>query len=253
MPTLALVVMLAASAAVAGPELVRYRRAALRRRARRHACPFEDDDDVPRPLAVELRDVLGEIAARARMSLLAARGAHRGVSASEGAAPTVIVVADGALRTAALVPLARRIADALGAATCVAPLDRGDLAARAGRLADFVALRRRAAGVPLAVVAYGDGGLVARLATGRVPAGTIARLVTLGAAPVAAAPTAAGTEVVAIYSLHDARAASDAAYDPRAFNVAVRDVGHLRLPFAARVQTLVVEHLAANVADARAS
>jgi hypothetical protein len=256
MTTLALAVTLAAAAAVAAPEIRRYRRAALRRRSRRHACPFEDDDDTPRPLAVELRDVLAEIVARARMGLLAAGGAHRRIAHGAGAgrdAPTVVVVGDGTLGTAGLAPLARRIADAVGAAVCVAPTGRGDLAARAARLADFVTVGRRTARGPLALVAYGDGGLVARLASRRVAAGTIDRLVTLGAAPVACAPAAPDTEVIAIYSLHDARVAADEAYDPRALNVAVRDVGHLRLPFAARVQTLVVEHLAADRAGAHAS
>src|SRR5690349_11006564 len=89
---LASVPLLATLAVVA----VGYGRAAAARRRAREACPFEDDDDVARPLARELADVVREALAVLRAETSGAWNsvppAWRSGAVAAGRGPIVVLL-----------------------------------------------------------------------------------------------------------------------------------------------------------------
>jgi len=258
--------------------------AARDRRRWRAPCPLDDDVPPPWParaVAVARRFVAECVAiVRAALALLVARPAPHPDVTPRGA----VVLVPG---SAALAPAMRRLAGRLegdGWMVTIAPPPWGarDLARRAQRLAATLAAVRRAVGAATVdVVAHGAGGLVARacLASGTHAAG-VGRLVTLGTPhqgsvafrrfrldPLAAAlcpqsralvRLASGDRLPDVVDCTAIASADDAltvpverAYWPGAFNVTIRDVGHVGLLYAPRVWELVRENLAAPPAPTR--
>jgi hypothetical protein len=218
------------------------------RAARRSDCPFEDDDDTPRPLLVELFAVVRESVAVAWLALRGAAGAPAmaPADAAAGGRPIVVVVPERGFGAGSLLPLGRRVAAALGGRVAAAPRarDRG-LAARVERLGDY--LDALAAAADVVVVGHGEGGVVACRAVAARARPWVRRVVTLATAHEGAdtAGAAAHAAVVSVYSLHDARLVPPAvAYLPDGINIVIRDAGHCGLVVASRTSRLVVEALA---------
>ena len=234
-----------------------YRRAAAGRRARRDACPFENDDDDARPLAREIADVLRESGARLRACAGLLRPVPRRWRAraiQPGAGPIVVLVAARSMQVGSMAPLGHRLARDLDASIHVEPRGGGDTATRALRVADHVSmLAAMAPKRPMLLVGHDAGGLVVRRAA------TTLRLPNLRVVTLATPHRGAGdgddlVDVVNIYSLHDARIdPPERAYLAGAFNVALRDHGHVGLLRAAQPYTILCESLADLAPHAAAS
>jgi hypothetical protein len=229
-----------------------YVRAAAGRRARRDACPFEDDDDERRPLAREVLDVLRESSAVLRAlagTVSRAPQPWRTAAVRPGRGPLVLLLPDRPTFAGGMIPLGMRFERDLDASVHVEPSGGGrDAASRAERVADMLsALATQGRGRPVLLVGHGAGGLVARRAAAaiRVPG---LRLLTLGtphADTGARDPLVDRIDVVNVYSLHDAVVdPPERAYLPGAYNVALRDEGHFGLLFGGRTQTVLFESLA---------
>jgi len=228
-----------------------YARAAALRAGRRAECPFEDDDDTPRPLMREVADAVGETMA---VVWLALRGLvplpHAWSEPATASAPTLVLLPERGLGTGSLEPIARGLRHALGASVQVEPRSNpwASVPERAARLADFVdALRAVAPQAPIVLLGHGAGGLVARRHLEEsAPGDRVAQVVTL-AADHGAEPVVSSTpysRVISIYSLHDAIVTPPTrAYLAGAFNIALRDVGHLGIALSARTIELIVENL----------
>jgi hypothetical protein len=224
------------------------------RRTRRDTCPFENDDDAARPLAAEVADVVVESAVLVGLVLAGLFPSPLAWRAplTAGAAPLVVLLPEWGLPLASLTALGRRLERALGADVRLEPRRHPwtSIAARAERLADFVAAARALAPArPLLLVGHGAGGLVARRAAVAAPG---ARVVTLATAHEASAGAAADT--LSIYSLHDPFVTPpERAYLAGGFNVALRDAGHFRIVSTPRPAEIVVENLDDLVPHAVAS
>ncbi len=229
-----------------------YARAAALRAGRRAECPFEDDDDTPRPLRREIADVAVETVAviwLALRGLLPLPHAWSEPAATPGA-PILVLLPERGLGAGSLEPVARGLRHALGSSVQVEPRSNpwASVPDRVGRLADFVdALRAVAPGAAIVLVGHGAGGLVARRHLEESPPGErVAQVVTIaadhGAEPVV--PSVPYARVISIYSLHDAIVTPPArAYLAGAFNIAVRDAGHYGIALSPRTTELIAENL----------
>ena len=228
-----------------------YVRAAAGRRARRDACPFEDDDDERRPLAREVLDVLRESGAALRIvtgTLVRAPQSWRAAAVRPGRGPLVLLLPDRQGLAGGMTPLGMRFERNLDASVHLEPRGGGrDTTSRAARVADTLSvLAAQGRGRPVLLVGHGAGGLVARRAAAalRVPG---LRVVTLGTPHGdmgARDPLVDRIDVVNVYSLHDAVVdPPERAYLPGAYNVALRDEGHFGLLFSARAHTVLFESL----------
>ena len=236
--------------------------AAAGRRARRDACPFDDDDDEVRPLAREAIDVVRESAALLVLVLSGLRPLPRAWRSDAGATsgPLVVLVPERGLGAGSLVPLARRLAGDLGASVRVEPRGGGDERLRADRLADHLtALARTAPGRSILVVGHGVGGRVARRAAAALRIAGL-RIVTIATAHVDADDEplllrgVERAEIVNLYSLHDAMVAPPTrAYLAGAYNIALRDEGHFGLVLGSRPYAILRESLADLAPSAVAS
>jgi hypothetical protein len=257
-----LLVVVSVAAAVVARTARAYGVAAAGRRARRDACPFDDDDDDVRPLAREALDVIRESIALLVVVLSGLRPLPRawrsGTCAASG--PLIILVPERGLPGGSLASLGRRLGRDLGASVHVEPRGRGDERLRADRLADHLTtLARSAPGRSILVVGHGVGGRVARRAAASLRIAGL-RLVTIATAHVAGEDDASvlgrieRADVVNLYSLHDAIVAPPArAYLPGAYNIALRDEGHFGLVLGARPYAVLRESLAALAPSAVAS
>jgi hypothetical protein len=256
-----LLVVVSLAAVVVAPTARAYGVAAAGRRARRGACPFDDDDDEARPLVREVIDVIRESVAQLVLVLSALRPLPRawrsgGDVAARG--PLLVLVPERGLPAGSLVPLGRRLARDLGASVHVEPRGGGDERLRADRLADHLtALARTAPGRSMLVVGHGVGGRVARRAAASLRIAGL-RLVTIATAHVDGESSrlhaVERAEAVNLYSLHDAMVAPPTrAYLPGAYNIALRDEGHFGLVLAARPYAILRESLADLVPSAVAS
>ena len=254
----------AVPSAVVGSTALAYARAAAGRRARRNACPFEDDDDERRPLAREIADVVRESGVLLHALGTIVRPAPRpwrSAAIRAGTGPVVVLVGEHRLLGGSMAGLGRRLARDLDASIHVEPRGVGnDTTTRAARVADqVVALAASSPARALLLIGHGAGGLVAHRAAAAVRLPRL-RLVTLGTAHRQGDELDARdrlverTEVINVYSLHDARIRpADRAYLPGAFNVALRDHGHFGLLHAERPYVIVCESLADLAAHAAAS
>jgi pimeloyl-ACP methyl ester carboxylesterase len=232
-------------------EARRYARAAAARAARRSDCPFEDDDDTPRPFLQEAFDVVQETLASARLALRGAVGLRAADPLAPGpssAGPLVVLLPERGYGAGSLAPLGRRIADAIGGRTALEPHTRDrSVEGRAARVADFLdALAACPAPADVVLLGHGEGGLVACEAVTRRGRARVTHVVTIGSAHDTTQPSPASlrTTLLSVYSLHDARLVPPArAYLPGELNIVVRDVGHCGLVLAARTAALVVEAL----------
>jgi hypothetical protein len=216
------------------------------RRTRRDACPFEDDDDAARPIAIELAGVVTESALVVRLvlaGLLPAPPAWRAPVAG-GNEPLVVLLPEWGLPLGSLMPLGRRLERALGATVRLEPRRTPwtALAARVDRVADWVAAARALSpGRPIVLLGHGAGGLVADRVARTEPG---VRVVTLATAHDAAAGASGHATALSIYSLHDAFVTPpERAYLPGAFNVALRDAGHFGIVATRRPAEIVIENL----------
>jgi hypothetical protein len=252
--------LLALGAAVGGgigvasviPHAVRAVRAARSRAARRSSCPFEDDDDVPRPLWREARDVVVEALTLLRLALLPVPAHWYATSTRTTQGPIVLLVPERHLPAVSLRLLARRLARDLDAAIHPVPARVGaaDLAA-VERLADIVAtLASEHPHRSLLLVGHGLGGRTALAAARRQRRRVV--VVTLATDHRGGTQPSAGereVEVLSLYSLHDAHLDPPAAgYLTGAMNVAVRDVGHYEMVTSPRVYEVARELLADGAA-----
>ena len=252
-PTLLVLCGAALPTAIVAPIVVStargYVRAAVGRRARRDACPFEDDDDERRPLVREVADVLRESLSVVRVSLSRSPRAWRAAAVRPGRGPIVLLVPDRPAFAGGMTPLGLRLERDLDASVHLER--RGparDVASRAARIADDVStLAAGARGRTVLLVGHGAGGLVARRAAAALRLPGI-RLLTLGTPHADTAKRdllVDRVEVVNVYSLHDAVVdPPERAYLPGAYNVALRDEGHFGLLLGARPRTIVLESLA---------
>lgn len=245
-------------------QTVMHARAALIRRRRREACPFEDDDDEARPLAREVVEVLRESVAYAwtvAMRLRPKPARWRALDAVGGDGPVVVLVPEQGFPLASLAPLGHRLADDLDATVRGAPGSTWDgEQTRADRLAEHLStLAAHARGRPLLAIGHGEGGLVARRAAAvlRLPG---LRVVTIATAhrPATASdardPVVDRVDVLNLYSLHDAIVVpAERAYLPGAYNVALRDEGHIGLVLAARPYAILLEGITGLLPQAAAS
>jgi hypothetical protein len=233
-----------------------YARAAALRRARRSQCPFEDDDDAPRPLPREVMDVVRESLALGRLVAAAARplpAAWRSAVPIAAEGPIVLLLPERGLPRASLARLGRRLSRDLAASIHVVALPRADERAHPATVADRLeALASRAPGRPIVAVGHGAGGVLARRAATLAALATL-RVVTIAAPHGDAEPIADRAQVVNLYSLHDAFVPPARAHLPGAFNIAVRDEGHLSLVLRRRPYTLLSEHLVEGDTRAAAS
>jgi hypothetical protein len=236
-----------------------YGAAAAGRRARRDACPF-DDDDAARPLVREVVDVMRESVVLLVLLLSGLRPLPRAWRSTvpAGRGPLLVLVPDRGLPAGSLVSLGRRFERDLGASVHVEPRGGGDERLRADRLADHLAaLAATAPGRAIVVVGHGVGGRVARRAGAAVRLDRL-RIVTIGTAHAGTADEShrrvARADAVNLYSLHDAMVAPPTrAYLPDAYNIALRDEGHFGLVLGARPYTILREALADLVPIAVAS
>jgi hypothetical protein len=239
-------------------------RAAVVRRRRREACPFEDDDHEARPLAREIVGVVREALAQVRLHCAASRPippAWRGTTVRGGAGPIVVLVAARYLGRGSLALLGRRLARDLDASVHTAPGSSfDDEDTRADRLADrLVALDRAARGRAILAIGHGEGGLVARRAAAALRLPDL-RVVTLATAHQTAGrradrePIVDRVDVLNLYSLHDAIIVpADRAYLASAYNVVVRDEGHFGIVLGARPYAVLLEGIAGLLTHAVAS
>jgi pimeloyl-ACP methyl ester carboxylesterase len=259
--------------------------AAAARYRRRHpvACPLDDGEPVPWPVAAQawLRAFSRECAVTALLTLtlpLAFRRQRiRPCNDPDTRRPLVLLHGWGQ-HTANFLWLSRRLRRDgwLHVYSVRHTAVGGDIERSATRLAATIDRIRRETGAPAVdVVAHSMGGLVARAcvrAGGRTSG--IGRLVTLGTPhqgslafpwfrgePMLAQmrpesaflqrlaaddPVPALVDCIAIYSQDDALVVpSSAGYWPGAFNIEVRGLGHTSLLFSRRVYELVRENLAA--------
>jgi hypothetical protein len=240
-----------------------YGAAAAGRRARRGACPFEDDDDEARPVAREVIDVMRESVARLVLVLSGLRPlprAWRSATADVECRSLLVLVPERGLAAGSLAPLGHRLARDLGASVHVEPRGGGDERLRADRLADHLtSLAASAPGRPILVVGHGAGGCVARRAAASVRIAGL-RLVTIATAHVDAGDGSKRrrsvelADAINLYSLHDALVApASRAYLAGAYNIALRDEGHFGLVLGARPYAILRESLADLVLSAVAS
>jgi hypothetical protein len=245
-------------------QTVMHARAAMIRRRRREACPFEDDDDEARPLAREVVEVVRESVAHARAMaarLMPKPSGWRRHDAVGGSGPVVVLVAEHGFPLASLAPLGRRLARDLDATVRVAHGSTwDDERTRADRLADDLStLTMHAHGRPLLAIGHGEGGLVARRAAAvlRLPALRVVTIATAhraGDEPGARDPVVDRVDVLNVYSLHDATVVpAGRAYLPGAYNVALRDEGHIGMVLARRPYAILLEAIAGLLPRAAAS
>jgi len=239
-------------------------------RRRADACPFDDPDEHLRS-----GDVLVLVASECVLALVALATTPfawlRARHAGDGGGRLVVVQAPGALAGAAT-PLVRRLRADGHRPLLLAPPWRG-VEPTLAWLTVRLAAARHASGEPLDVVALGRAGLYVRALIARHGrrAG-IARLLTVGtphggteagrwapldwllacarpgsslvATGLDAGALAGVRECLAFASEHDALVEPpDAAYWPGAFNVRVRELGHLGLVASPRIYELVRENL----------
>jgi len=251
-PTLLVLCGAALPTAIVASTARGYVRAAAGRRARRDACPFEDDDDEQRPLAREVVDVLRESVALVRaLGGTLARPPRRWSAGAvrPGRGPIVLLLPDRAAFAAGMTPLGERLERDLDASVHVESRGAGrDTASRAGRAADaLAALASAARGRPVLLVGHGAGGLVARRAAAvlRAPGLRVVTLATPHGDTGKRDPLVDRIDFVNVYSLHDAVVdPPERAYLPGAYNVALRDEGHFGLLLGTRPHTIVLESLA---------
>jgi len=232
-------------------EARRYAHAAAARAARRSDCPFEDDDDTPRPLLRELGDVIAESGAATWLAVRSAFGMRAPDLGGRGTVPSgpvVVLLPERGFRPASLATLGRRVARTLDGHVCPEPRSRDrSVDARAARLGDFLDALAASPGAPdVVLLGHGAGGLVACRMVARRTRRDVGHVVAIGSAHDAADAAAAArrTTVVSLYSLHDARLVPPSlAYVPGALNIAVRDAGHCGLVLSARTSALVIEAL----------
>jgi pimeloyl-ACP methyl ester carboxylesterase len=252
--TLTLLVPLVLSVLTTGVISFAYGRAAHDRRARRAACPFEDDDHETRPVAREVFDVLRESLAVWRLiaaALVPTPPSWRDLQSAPGRGPIVVLLPERGFPAASLARLGHRLESDLEASVRLEPRGGGTVDARADRLVEcLAALTTTTSGRTLMLVGHGAGGLVARRTAAVLPRARL-RVVTVAtphrrtAEPEARDPLVDRVDVVNVYSLHDGFVVpADRAYLPGAFNVALRDEGHFGLVTGPRPYTLLGDSLA---------
>jgi pimeloyl-ACP methyl ester carboxylesterase len=177
-------------------------------------------------------------------------------SGAAGARGVAILVPERYCSSAGFWYLDRRLRAAGWSSLAGVERHRGD--------ADVVAaldacVARLPAETEIVVIGHGVGGLIARVYAAARPDPRIRHVITLGtphqgssALPYRLIGMPAGTtaddamDVIAIYSDFDAWLAPvDDAYCPRAFNIAVRGIGHCAMLQSRRVADLIAENLAA--------
>jgi hypothetical protein len=230
-----------------------YRRAARARGVRRDECPFENDDDAVRPLVRELADVVRESVAvvRAHVPAGGVRAAWRTATVRAGSGPIVLLLPDAGASARSLARFGRRFEHDLDASIHVedAGSSRG-VETRADRAVEQVqALARAARGRVLLLVGHGAGGIVARRVAGVLGLPQVRLLLLATPHRVHADddvrdPIVERTEVVNVYSLHDATIVpAERAYLPGAYNVALRDHGHYGLLYHPQPYVVATESL----------
>lgn len=252
--------------AIAATQAALHVDAARDARVREDACPFEDPEAHTTAATWCVLTAM-EVAATLCVALLSLVPLRSRPLDDDGRR-SIVLVAGWAMPAGAMRWLAHRLRTAGWAR--VYPVGLGawwSLDDGADRLAEaLAALRATHAVGDVDVVAAGLGGLAARALLRRDGTRTrVRRLVTLGtphqgtiaaswlrvgpwaheARPAAAAGEPPEGDAVAIASAHDAvQVPATLAYWPGAFNVGLRDVGHLGMLCSTRVWAIVAENLA---------
>jgi hypothetical protein len=240
-----------------------YRRAARARGVRRDECPFENDDDAVRPFVRELADVVRESIAVVRAHLPAGgtRAAWRTLAVRAGGGPIVMLLPDAGASAGSLARFGRRFEQDLDASIHLeaAASSRGVEARADCAVEQAQTLARSARGRVLLLVGHGAGGLVARRVAGVLALPQV-RLLLLATPHRAHAdddtrdPIVERTEVVNVYSLHDATIVpAERAYLPGAYNVALRDHGHFGLLYHPQPYVVATESFTDLSSQAAAS